>query len=175
VLVRAGGALLLVLLLVQALSPLRRDVQRYRLAAVASTNAVPVIPEGHLVLTEFVPVSRLRVGDVIAYDHPLRERAPVHARITQIEPIAGSTGYLVRLELGDPAGEPWFAELHLNARKVIFQTAPPGELVEEVASRARPVGVGLATTVAIALGSRLTLSWYRSRSRLVRSSRVTHG
>ena len=122
---RIAGALLVLALLAQSTRVLWKDARSFHFATVVETNAPSLLPAGAFTLTEFTPVGRLRVGDLIAYSHPLRERAPVYARVGQVSPVAHSTGYLARLDLGGTGAEPWYAELHGTAVRVVIAVVPP--------------------------------------------------
>jgi hypothetical protein len=104
---------------------IRRDLARFRVAEARPTQVPGVIRPGSVVVTELVPPSTLRVGDVIAYDHPLRERNTVYGTVTQIEPVPGTAGYLLRLDVGETNGEPWYAEFFGGARRVVLSMSIP--------------------------------------------------
>lgn len=165
---RLAGAVLLLLLAAQAVRALTGDVWRYRVGTVLETTAPAVIPPGYFVLTYLTPVARMRVGDVIAYAHPLRERAPVFVRVGHIDAIPGSAGYLVRLDLGDPNSEPWFAELYGSVRKVELWSPPPGRVAAQIGEALRAPAAPAWGAVALAvIGAALT-GWYRWRPTVVR-------
>ncbi len=76
---------------------------------VLSNSMRPTVSAGDVAVTESVPVSSLRVGDVIAF-YPPNDAAPRLHRITSIETAGDGTSITTRGD-ANPADDPWHATL----------------------------------------------------------------
>lgn len=92
-------------LLVLGVGPL---TGRYRVLTVLSASMRPTIPEGSVVIVTPMPLSKIRVGDVITYSIPVEDRRVVTHRVVDVV----EAGPVLRTQ-GDanPAPDPWLARL----------------------------------------------------------------
>ena len=129
---------------------------RYRVLRVppvddSSSRPPPAVTPGHVALLAVTPLHQLRPGDVILFWHPLDRAGPHLMKLgDEMARVPGGTGYLVRLESGDPAREPWHAELHGGAWRVIGSAPFPAVQVPSL-SGVRGAGVTAAVVVAAAV------------------------
>ena len=127
---------------------LRVESARYRVLRVppsddSSSRPPPAVTPGHVALLAVTSMHELRPGDVILFWHPLDRERPHLLRLGgEMTRIPGGSGYLVRLESGDPAREPWHAELHGGAWRVIGTAPLP------IAQWPSPSAFGLAGVTA---------------------------
>jgi signal peptidase I len=103
---RLGNALLAAVLGLSALAAVAVLSGHYQVRPVLSGSMVPRLPVGGVVVTERVPISNLRVGDVVVFHRPDRPAELVVHRIVTLTP--GPTGPIVRTK-GDANGtpDPW--------------------------------------------------------------------
>ena len=179
-LTRGAGLVLLVALLVLAVRAIRIESARYRVDRVPATEMPPSLPTGTVALASLVPAGRLELGDVIIYRHPSKPDERVYLRVGEISRIPRSTGYVIRLDSGEPAREPWHTELYGLAWRVEASVALPAFLERFIAGTADDeTGAARAALPAAGLlilaggAALLTVGgWYRSRpARIGRSYR----
>jgi signal peptidase I len=103
---RLGNALLAAVLGISALAFAAVLDGRYQVRPVLSGSMVPRLPVGGVVVTERVPISSLRVGDVVVFHRPDRPAELVVHRIVTLTP--GGAGPVVTTK-GDANGmpDPW--------------------------------------------------------------------
>lgn len=166
-----SGALLLFLLL--GLRSLWVEAQRYRVVRVPAAEMAPAVPPGQFALLTYVPVGRVRIGDVIEFRHPTNQDLPLFLRVSHLERVAVGSGYLVRLESSNPQQVPWHAELYGVAWRVIASSPPPETFVPPLWQFARALPAGpLALGVAAALFAIVGCGYAVRARRVARSYRV---
>jgi signal peptidase I len=103
---RLGNALLAAVLGLSALAAAALISGHYQVRPVLSGSMEPLLPVGGVVVTERVPISSLRVHDVVVFHRPDRPAELVVHRIVGITP--GPAGPIVRTK-GDANGlpDPW--------------------------------------------------------------------
>jgi signal peptidase I len=101
-----GNVLLAAVLGLSALAAVAVLSGHYQVRPVLSGSMVPLLPVGGVVVTERVPISSLRVGDVVVFHRPDRPAELVVHRIVALTP--GVAGPVVRTK-GDANGmpDPW--------------------------------------------------------------------
>lgn len=156
---RLGSAILLVLLILAGRT-LWTEARRYHVRTVPEGVVPPAVPAGTVVIVTTVPAGRLTAGDIIDFRHPTAPTAALFLRVGSIERAAGSSGYLVRLDSGDGTREPWHAELHGAATRVVFNQDA------ETVSRAIDAGqVGIPAACVAGGALLLARRWYRHHPR----------
>jgi signal peptidase len=103
---RLGNALVAAVLGLSALAAVAVLGGHYQVRPVLSGSMEPLLPVGGVVVTERVPISSLRVGDVVVFHRPDRPAELVVHRIVALTP--GVAGPIVRTK-GDANGtpDPW--------------------------------------------------------------------
>ncbi|MBV8984731.1 MAG: signal peptidase I [Acidimicrobiia bacterium] len=84
---------------------------RYRLLTVLSGSMRPTAPQGSVVVETPMPLSTVRVGDVISYHIPVGDHRVVTHRIVEIR-SRGASPVVVTKGDANRAPDPWVATLH---------------------------------------------------------------
>ena len=131
---------------------------RYQLRPVLSGSMRPGLPVGGVVITERVPVSSLRVRDVVVFHRPDKPQELVVHRIVSLTP--GPSGPAIKTQ-GDANNvpDPWQATLSGDtAYRAVFSVPLFGYVVvwaHSPTGRLLFVLSGLLLTIAAAVGGRL--------------------
>ncbi|HET7658843.1 MAG TPA: signal peptidase I, partial [Oryzihumus sp.] len=139
---------------------------RYQVRPVLSSSMTPKLPVGSVVVTQRVPMSQVRAGDVIVFHRPGAPDQLVVHRITTLDRTGGTV--VVRTK-GDAnqAADPWTASLRGDTAYRAIADVP---LVGYAAVWAHSPGVRRDTLLAgglLALAAGITAAWPgRSRRRL---------
>lgn len=102
----------------------------YRVMTVLTASMRPTMPEGSLIVQTPVPLSRVRVGDVITYRIPVDDRRIVTHRVVEV--VSGGDHPVVRTK-GDANNAPdtWLARLEGQPTwKVRFAVPKVGYVVQ---------------------------------------------
>jgi hypothetical protein len=162
------GALLLLLLL--AAHAMWRETHRIRILEVPAAEMAPSSPVGYVAVLTHVPVGQIRPGDVIEYRHPARREVSLFLRVGQIERVPASSGYLVRLESADPDREPWHAELHGAAWRVVTSFPPSSAVAPLIRAVGSPAAGAVAAAVSCSALVIAAIRWRAVRARGVARS-----
>ena len=155
------GSLALLVLLALAGRALWLESLRYQVRTVPAAQIPPSISPGAVVVMSRTPVGQLAVGDVIDFRHPSSPGDPLFLRVGSVERAPGSSGYLVRLDSGDPSRDPWHAELLGVAWRVVFSR--DGAAVSRDVAAAKALGGAVAAATTLGMAWR----WYRHRPRAI--------
>lgn len=165
------SALGVLILLGLAARALWIESAKFRVERVPQVSPSPsrlpsVLPAGDAVLLSLVRLQDVAPGDVILFRHALDVSHPTFARVGEMTRIPGGTGYLVKLESGDASREPWHAELHVAAWRVVVNAPMPivaGEADLPTAGAA--VLLAAAGCSLLAIGARIVRRALVDRSR----------
>ncbi|GAA1243865.1 signal peptidase I [Oryzihumus leptocrescens] len=139
---------------------------RYQVRPVLSSSMAPKLPVGSVVVTQRVPMSRVRTGDVIVFHRP---GAPDQLVVHRITTLSRAGGTVVVRTKGDanPAADPWTASLRGGTAYRAVADVP---WVGYAAVWAHSPGTRRGTLLAgglLALAAAVTAAWPgRSRRRL---------
>jgi len=155
---RLGSAVMTAVLGLAALAAAAVVSGHYQVRPVLSGSMVPLLPVGGVVVTERVPMSSVRVGDVVVFHRPDRPAELVVHRIVALTPGAG--GPVVRTK-GDANGgaDPWRVTLRgTTAYRAAFAVPVVGYVavwVHGPAGRETFLVLGLLLLVGAAVGGLL--------------------
>jgi signal peptidase I len=139
-----------------ALVPIGLGLDRY---VITGNSMAPAIDRGSVVLQRGVPVSDLRVGDIVTFHPPADVEAagPVTSRIVAIEPGAARTRADARPHL-----DPWPLALDKPTQDRVVLALPYVGYLYLALTHLGP-GDGLAVVLAGALGIALAVEHRRRR------------
>jgi signal peptidase len=138
-----------------------------RALIVLSGSMVPAIQPGSIVIARPVPVSDLRIGDVIAYSPSANAPVPIVHRIISTRVEDGATYFTTRGDANYSA-DPAEVSLPGSAWRVWYSVPLVGYIVIRAAS---PLGALVFVGVPVVLlGISLGLEWIRDRRRAMPGS-----
>jgi signal peptidase len=151
-----GNVLLAAVLGIAALAAVAVLDGHYQVRPVLSGSMEPLLPVGGVVVTERVPISNLRVGDVVVFHRPDRPAELVVHRIVALMP--GMAGPVVRTK-GDAnaTSDPWQVTLRgTTAYRASFSVPVVGYVavwVHGPTGRETLLVVGLLLIAGVGVGS----------------------